>query len=124
LDGKAHLINTPADVHDLLPKLREAGRVALDLETTGLDPREHRVRLFALATEQGTWLLDCFEVDPRPLFATLSQKQLVIHNALFDLGMLSQMGFKMGEGGEVVDTMLASQLYEGKGPEEETEEEE
>ena len=124
LDGEARLINTEAGVHALLPELRGADRVALDVETTGLDPREHQVRLLALATEQGSWLVDCDEVDPRPLFPTLSQKKLLIHNALFDLGMLSQMGFEIGEGGEVIDTMLASQLSEGRGPEEEKEEEE
>ncbi len=34
----------------------------------------------------------------------------MIHNALFDLGFLSEMGFEMGEGGRIVDTMLMSQL--------------
>ena len=68
------------------------------------------MRLLTLATEGGTWVVDCFKVDPDPLFPVLTQKKLLIHNALFDLGFLSEMGFEMGEGGEVVDTMLISQL--------------
>jgi hypothetical protein len=42
----------------------------------------------------------------------------VIHNALFDLGFLFEMGFELGEGGEVVDTMLMSQILENKDSEE------
>ena len=100
-------------------KLREANRVALDLETTGLDPRKDRVRLLSLATEGGTWLIDCFEVDPSPLFPILSEKELVIHNAFFDLGFLVQMGFELGKNGKIFDTMVSSQLSEGDYPEDE-----
>jgi DNA polymerase III epsilon subunit-like protein len=57
-------------------------------------------------------------VDPRPLFPILAQKTLVIHNAPFDLGFLFEMGFELGEGGEVVDTMLMSQILEATDSEE------
>ncbi len=109
-DGKALLIDTEDGVRNLSTELRGADRVALDLETTGLDPREHRVRLLSLATERGAWTVDCFEVDPRPLFPVLAEKTLLIHNALFDLGFLSEMGFEIGTEGEVIDTMVLSQL--------------
>ena len=92
--------------------------LALDLETTGLSPRNDRVRLISLATPQGTWLIDCFAVDPRRLFGVLSKKTLVIHNALFDLSFLFELGFELGEGGEVIDTMLMSQILENKDSEE------
>ena len=104
------LITCPDRLRELAFSLQDVGRVALDLETTGLDPRQHKVRLLTLATERGTWLVDCFEVDPRPLFPVLAEKELVIHNALFDLGFLSRMGFEIGKGGTIVDTMLISQL--------------
>ena len=42
-------------------------------------------------------------VDPHPLITILAEKKLLIHNALFDLSFLSQMGFEIGEG-KVVDT--------------------
>jgi len=111
--GAGSLVVTGAGLEELLTELRGANRVALDLETTGLDPREDRVRLLTLVTARGTWLVDCFEVDPGPLFPILAEKELVIHNAAFDLGFLVRMGFEMSENARVLDTMLMSQLSEG-----------
>jgi hypothetical protein len=113
---KHALITTPDQVAELATSLEAATRVALDLETTGLDPRRARIRLLSLAMEGGVWLVDCFKVDPRPLFPILASKTLVIHNASFDLGFLAQMGFELGEGGRVIDSMLLSLLVEGLRP--------
>jgi len=113
---KHALITTSDQVAELATSLAGVSRVALDLETTGLDPRRHRIRLLTLATKRGTWIVDCFEIDPRPLFPVLAQKELVIHNALFDLGFLCQIGFELAEDGKVLDTMLLSQLLEGLRP--------
>ena len=114
LDGDAQLVRTEADLQALAEELQSAERVALDLETTGLDPREDQVRIISVTTTQGTWLVDCFEVDPRPLFPILADKELIAHNALFDLGFLAEMGFELGEVGRVLDTMLISQVLEDK----------
>jgi hypothetical protein len=38
----------------------------------------------------------------------------VIHNALFDLAFLFEAGFELGDPGEVIDTMLMSQILEDK----------
>lgn len=119
---KYALITTPDQVAELMTYLGAATRVALDLKTTGLDPRRDRIRLLTLTTEQGSSLLDCFEVDPRPLFPILGEKELVIHNALFNLGFLFQMGFEPGENGRVLDTMLISQLLKGLHPKEKEDE--
>jgi hypothetical protein len=113
---KHALIATQEQVAELATSLGTATLVALDLETTGLDPRGDRIRLLTLATERGAWLVDCFEVDPRPLFPVLAETTLAIHNALFDLGFLFQMGFEPGEHGGVLDTMLLSQMLEGLRP--------
>jgi DNA polymerase III alpha subunit (gram-positive type) len=114
LDGDAQLVRTEADLQALAEKLQGAERVALDLETTGLDPREDQVRIISVTTTHGTWLVDCFEVDPRPLFPVLAEKMLIMHNALFDLSFLTEMGFELGEAGRVLDTMLMSQVLEEK----------
>jgi hypothetical protein len=114
LDGDLRFVRTEADLQALAEELRSAERVALDLETTGLDPREDRVRIVSLTTARGTWLVDCFEVDPRPLFPVLADKTLIAHNAIFDLGFLAEMGFKLGEAGRVLDTMLMSRILEDK----------
>jgi DNA polymerase-1 len=94
----------------VLAWLAECELVALDTETTGLDPHKDRVRLLSLSNGRDTWVLDCFAVSPRPLFPVLSSKTLIAHNALFDLGMLAQLGFLPGS---VVCTMLLSQLLHG-----------
>jgi DNA polymerase-1 len=84
----------------------------LDVETTGLDSRTDRVRLLSLATDQGTFLVDCFRVEPQPLWPALVDKTLIGHNLAFDLGFLARLGFSAGA---VRDTMLLSQLmYAGK----------
>jgi len=112
------LITTQEQLDSASAEIQQTQILALDLETTGLNPRGDRVRLISLATPQATWLIDCFAVDPRPLFGVLAKKTLVIHNALFDLGFLLEMGFELGEGGEVIDTMLMSQILEDKDSEE------
>lgn len=105
-------VETVAKLQDAVAAVQRAETVAVDLETTGLNPRTDRARLISLTTPEGTWLVDCFAVDPEPLFPVLSEKRLVFHNASFDLGFLYQMGFELAEEGEVLDTMLVSQLLE------------
>jgi hypothetical protein len=112
------LITSQEQLDSAVADIRQAQMLALDLETTGLNPRDDKVRLISLATAQDTWLIDCFEVDPRPLFEVIAKKTLVIHNALFDLGFLFEMGFELGEDGEVIDTMLMSQILEDRASEE------
>jgi hypothetical protein len=116
LDGDAQLVHTEADLQALAEVFQSAERVGLDLETTGLDPREDQVRIISLTTTQGTWLVDCSRVDPRPLFPVLANKELIAHNAVFELTFLSEMGFELGEGSRVGDTMLMSQLLRGLRP--------
>lgn len=74
--------------------LRWSKVIALDIETTGLDARTDRMRLLTLSDGNDTVSVDCFEEDPRPLFPLLQTKQLIAHNAAFDLGFLYQMGLK------------------------------
>jgi DNA polymerase I-like protein with 3'-5' exonuclease and polymerase domains len=96
------------DLPALVEEIRSSEVVGLDLETTGLNPRRDRVRLLSLATAGGTWLVDCFAIDSEPILGALKEKALVIHNAAFDLGFLGRLAYK--HEGEVVDTMLLSQL--------------
>src|SRR5262249_48703255 len=87
--------------------------VGVDTETTGLDPRAGRLRLLSLAldtTDGGTfaYLIACAAVDPSPLWPALAERELVLHNAAFDLSFLGRMGFTPA--GRVRDTMLLAQL--------------
>src|SRR5262249_53186074 len=53
------------------------------------------------------YLIDVFAVDPSPLWEHLADKELVIHNAAFDLAFLTRLGLVPGT---VHDTMLLAQL--------------
>jgi hypothetical protein len=93
----------------------ETAVVGLDCETTGLDPRADRVRLLALDCEtidggRYRYLIDCFAVDPSPLWQALAGRRVVMHNGAFDLQFLAALGFAPGA---VSDTMLLSQLVYG-----------
>src|SRR5262249_2251444 len=93
--------------------LGDTDLVGLDLETTGLHPRTDRIRLLSLALDTidgGTLVswVDCFAVDPSPLWEALADRELVLHNAAFDLAFLAQLGFMPT--GKVYDTMLLAQL--------------
>jgi DNA polymerase-1 len=107
------LVADPADLEMVARALDDTGLVALDLETTGLDPRKDRVRLLSLGLDtidggQLAYLVDCFHVDPAALFELLAEKELVCHNAAFELRFLAGLGFIPGA--PVHDTMLLSQL--------------
>jgi DNA polymerase-1 len=102
-----------AGLATLRTALEETAMVGLDLETTGLNPRTDRVRLVSLSVDtvgggRFSYLVDCFAVDPAPLREALADKELVIHNAPFDLAFLARLG--LTPAGIVNDTMLLAQL--------------
>jgi DNA polymerase III epsilon subunit-like protein len=101
------LVTNPEQLAEVMADLKDVGLVALDLETTGLNPRKDSTRLLSLATNDATYIVDCQSVDPAELFPILTERTVVAHNALFDLGFLSSLGF---EPGKVADTMILSQL--------------
>jgi DNA polymerase I-like protein with 3'-5' exonuclease and polymerase domains len=107
------LVTDTASLATVLTALAEPTLIGLDLETTGLDSRTDRVRLLSLAvpTVDGStyaYLIDCFALDPAPLWERLAAKDLIIHNAHFDLAFLAKLGF--APAGKVYDTMLVAQL--------------
>ena len=106
------MVDDPAELTTIAAAIEESATVGLDTETTGLDPRRDRVRLLTLTVdvEDGrfTYLIDCFAVDPTPLWEALAQADLVIHNAAFDLPFLAKLGFVPQSA--VHDTMLLAQM--------------
>jgi DNA polymerase I-like protein with 3'-5' exonuclease and polymerase domains len=105
------VLTTPADVEAALPALIAAPALGIDVETTGLDPLRDRLRLVQLATPTHTYLLDCFQCDPRVLAPVLDQaRRLLGHNLKFDLRFLMAAGLDVPEGARLFDTMLAAQL--------------
>jgi DNA polymerase I-like protein with 3'-5' exonuclease and polymerase domains len=113
------VVNRADQLPPVLGALDEADAVALDVETTGLDPRQDRPRLMSLAlpTTDGTlfaYLIDLFAIDAREVLDSLAGKDLLGHNLVFDLAFLDRMGFTPT--GKVHDTLLLSRiLYAGEG---------
>jgi DNA polymerase-1 len=103
-------VNNGASLQTVVQALGESVLVGLDTETTGLNPRRDKVRLLSLATARGTCLIDLFAITPAalgPVFDLLHDKEVVAHNALFDLQFLAGLGFVSGV---VHDTMLLARL--------------
>jgi len=105
--GSYELVTDPDRLAEVAALLEGVTAVAIDLETTGLNPRKDSIRLLSLATEAGTYIADCYSVDPTELLPILAEATVIAHNALFDLEFLSSLGF---EPGKVADTMILSQL--------------
>jgi DNA polymerase-1 len=107
------LVQNPTDLAKVLVALEKDSLIALDLETNGLNPCTDSIRLLSLsfgndASDPTAYLVDWFAVDASPLLKVLTSKNLVIHNAAFDLGFLNRSGFTPA--GKVCDTMHLSQL--------------
>lgn len=105
---------------DILPHLdalKSRKIMAVDTETTGLDPRRSRLRLVQLACEgQPVFVIDCFTFLPegRDLLAEIisSPSVKIFHNAKFDLQfLLVNKLFPR----RIFDTMLAAQLLRSSG---------
>jgi uncharacterized protein YprB with RNaseH-like and TPR domain len=95
-EARRTVVTTRDQLTEVVADLKGVNLVALDLETTGLDPREDCVRLLSLANRDATYIVDCQSVDPAELLPTLRHTTLVAHNALFDLGFLASLGFVPG----------------------------
>jgi DNA polymerase-1 len=97
-----------------------AGALAVDLETLGLDPRADKVRLVSITDTAGsTWVVDAFHVPLEALSAILADRELIFHNAAFDLGFLHDFreAWRLGVycPTKITDTMLLSRiLYNGE----------
>jgi DNA polymerase-1 len=112
-----NLVTDPAELAAVAWAIEESAVVCLDIETTGLDPGQDRVRLLQLGTARGTWLIDCFAVDPSPLWEVLGEQDRIIlgANLMFDLSFLGRRhGFR--HQGELLDVIILSRLLTFGGP--------
>jgi len=104
-------IRDQSNLERVVSSLQEKRVVALDTETTGLDPYLSKVILLQLASDKHVFIIDCRYVNPAPLGQTVlenSEILKVIQHAKFDYKMLrNQYGFDIHP---IFDTMLAEQL--------------
>ena len=68
--------------------------LAVDTETTGLDPRKDRIRLVQVTDGETVLLLDMFRLEPEVL-RPLEAAECVFHNVQFDLGFLRAIGIRI-----------------------------
>src|SRR5215208_2649654 len=105
-----YVINTETGLVRLLDGLRDAEEVALDLETSGLDPFADTVEVVSLAAHTPDGLLNelvCARaLDLSPLLDLLSGKDLLLFNAKFDLKFLMRR-FGYFHRGKVHDLMIS-----------------
>lgn len=111
------LVTDAAGMQKVAHVLIDCPRVGLDAETTGLSPHKDKVRLLSLAIPEiegpaSVYLVDCFAVNPTPLWGGLADNVLLTHNGLFDLQFLARLGFQP-DPDKARDTMLLSRLLDG-----------
>ena len=104
--------STGANLEDIVRVVLDADIVALDLETTGLDPRTSEIRLLQISADDKTFVIDCYKHDVAGLVETLGAARVIAHNATFEWAFLyHHFGVELRN---VADTMLLAQL-EGAG---------
>lgn len=111
------LLTTKNQLEELVYKLQEETVIAVDTETTGLDPYTSKVRLLQIGTYQKIYIIDCFCFDSldllKPIFEQ-SKPVKIFHNAKFDIKMLKvNYGLTFNN---IFDTMLASQIVSAGEP--------
>lgn len=115
------LINNKTDIAPYEEKLMSASVIAIDTETTGLDPHMNKMRLIQLAVEGiPVFIIDCLTFLPEgmPLLRKIisSKAVKVFQNAKFDLQFL--MALEISPPPALFDTMLAALLLRSSdGPE-------
>ncbi|MDX2097284.1 MAG: ribonuclease D, partial [Leptolyngbyaceae cyanobacterium bins.59] len=100
---------------EILKPFQTCQVIAVDTETTGLDPLKDRIRLVQIAAaNQPVIIIDLFKVAKEtldPLRELLQGTPIkVLQNAKFDLKFLQQAGLTIA--GKLFDTMIAAQLLD------------
>jgi DNA polymerase-1 len=109
------LITDFRNLPQALEPFLQSQMLAVDTETTGLDPLVDHIRLIQLAIpDHPVVVIDLWQIPEsarEPLHALLAGSALkIFHNAKFDLQFLQQAGLTVH--GPLFDTMLASQLLD------------
>jgi len=107
------VVRDAEEVSRFLKEISGAPFIALDTETSGLDPHVDRVLLIQLGTSDRQLLVDATAVGPETIAEVFASERLVVmHNATFDLKMLwSTYGDRADlAAARVADTQVSEQL--------------
>ncbi len=112
------LIDSVDQLDAVSAELLSAEIIAVDTETTGLDPHTSRLRLIQIAVEgNATVIFDCFKLLPEAaekISAILTSQSIkIFQNAKFDLKFLRSENISVS--GWIFDTMLAARLLRTSG---------
>lgn len=112
------LINHTKEILPYMEEMLAASVIAIDTETTGLDPHTCEIRLIQLAVEEiPVLIIDCSTFLPEGLpilrEIILSKAVKIFQNAKFDLQFLLALNIPAPKA--VFDTMLAAQLLRSSG---------
>lgn len=84
------VIREAVELRDFLAQIENAPFIALDTETSGLDPHKDQLVLIQLGTGSEQALIDAQAMDARAIAQIFHPERVVVlHNATFDLKMLS-----------------------------------
>lgn len=111
------ILTTTEEVAQIVPQVEAMPVVAVDTETTGLDPFLADLLLFQIGNLETQFVVDARSASLEPLRGVLEgNKPKAIHNAKFDYKMIAaNTGIRLEN---CVDTMLIEQVLEnGRNPE-------
>lgn len=93
-------------IEKIIQDLKDIDIIALDLETTGLDPHIDKIIMAQFATEEAIYVVDtrCHSILNFQGILTNTTKTFIGHNIKFDYGFLKSEGITLPK---VYDTMLA-----------------
>jgi DNA polymerase-1 len=118
MQNKWLLITTSEELNEILDIFADVSVIAIDTETTGLNPHTSSLRLIQLAVEnEPVIIIDCFKMLPdgaEILQSILGSNAVkIFQNAKFDIQFLRAAGIEVK--GRIFDTMLAGQLLRSSG---------
>jgi DNA polymerase-1 len=97
-------------IETVLRMIETSDLVALDLETTGLDPHEAALRLVQISNGPETYVIDSWsdEVPVERIFEALAMKSVIAHNAKFEWSWVYHLyGIELEN---VIDTYLMAKV--------------
>ncbi|HIU76169.1 MAG TPA: bifunctional 3'-5' exonuclease/DNA polymerase [Candidatus Pelethocola excrementipullorum] len=105
------IIKSESEFSLYVDDIKQQRILAVDTETTGLDPHHHKIRLVQLAWKEMILIIDCFSFLPKGhdlLKAVLETPSIkILQNAKFDLQFFMAIGMLPPN---IFDTMLAAQI--------------
>ena len=110
-------LDSDQKISQALQELDGCEILGVDVETSGLDFFQDKIRLLQLASPAAVKIIDLKSVQPKTLDLLSDffgrQRTLVFHNAKFDLAMLHRLGLRIDSRmTKVFCTMIASRLLD------------